>query len=101
MLEDVFTEDLLIELEKFYYYSIHLNKKGETTEKQYECVVTIYFSEKGTRHTGTFNATTLYDLSNSIHGFVSGIKRRSLIPKTKRKSFTSKTKRKKKYVRRR
>jgi len=97
MLEDLFTEDLLIELEKFYYYSIQLNKKGEMTEKQYECVVTIYLSEKGERHTGTFNATTLYDLSNSIHGFVSGIKRRSFIPKPKRKSFISKRKRKKKH----
>jgi len=91
-------DDLLTELEKFYYYSIQLKRKGGTTEKQYECNVIIYLSEKGESHTRTFNEISLYDLFNSLEGFISGIKRRSFIPKpkTKRKNFLLKSKRKKK-----
>jgi len=67
----VFTlEDLFTELEKFYYYSINLSKKGEMKEKQYECVVTIYLSEKGERHTRIFNEISLGDLFQLIEDFV-------------------------------
>jgi len=91
-------DDLLTELEKFYCYSIKFNKKGGMTEEQYECIVVIYLSEKGERHTRTFNEISLYDSFNSLEGFISGIIRRSFIPKpkTKRKNFLLKTKRKKK-----
>jgi len=44
----VFTlEGLFTELEKFYYYSIHISKKGEMIKTQYECILTIYLSEGG------------------------------------------------------
>ncbi len=67
----VFTlEGLFTELEKFYYYSIHLSKKGEMIETQYECILTIYLSEGGARHTRTFNEISLGDLFNSIEDFV-------------------------------
>ncbi len=67
----VFTlEGLFTELEKFYYYSIHLNKKGEMKEKQYECILTIFLSAEGTRHTRTFNEISLGDLFQSIEDFV-------------------------------
>ena len=73
----VFTlEDLFVELEKFYYYSIHLNKKGEMIEKQYECIVTISLSEGGARHTRTFEEISLSYLFQSIEGFISEMKRK-------------------------
>ncbi len=67
----VFTlEDLFAELEEFYYYSIHLSKKGEMKEKQHECILTIYLSAEGKRHTRTFNEISLGDLFQSIEDFV-------------------------------
>jgi len=67
----VFTlEGLFIELDEFYYYSIHLKKKGEMKEKQYECILTISLSAEGKRHTRKFNEISLYDLFQSIEGFV-------------------------------
>ncbi len=67
----VFTlEGLFEELEKFYYYSIHLSKKGEMKEKQYECILTIYLSAEGDRHTRTFNEKSLGDLFQLIEDFV-------------------------------
>jgi len=73
----VFTlEDLFVELDKFYYYSIHLNKKGEMIETQYECILTISLSAEGARHTRTFNEISLGDLFQSIEGFVSEMKRK-------------------------
>ncbi len=63
-------DDLLTELEKFYYYSIHLRKKGEMKEKQYECILTISLSAEGKRHTRTFNKISLGDLFQSIEDFV-------------------------------
>ena len=73
----VFTlEGLFEELEKFYYYSIHLSKKGEMKEKQYECILTIYLSAEGARHTRKFNEISLGDLFQSIEGFISEMKRK-------------------------
>ncbi len=73
----VFTlEDLFTELEKYYYYSINLNKIGEMKEKQYECILTIFLSAGGTRHTRTFNEISLGDLFQSIEGFISEMKRK-------------------------
>ncbi len=73
----VFTlEDLFAELEEFYYYSINLSKKGKMKEKQYECIVIIYLSEKGERNTKTFNEISLGDLFQSIEGFISEMKRK-------------------------
>ena len=73
----VFTlEDLFVELEKFYYYSIHLSKKGEMIKTQYECILTICLSEGGERHTRTFNEISLGDLFQSIEGFISEMKRK-------------------------
>ncbi len=73
----VFTlEDLFTELEEFYYYSIHLSKKGEMIEKPYECTVIIYLSDEGVRHTRTFNEISLGDVFQSIEHFVSEMKRR-------------------------
>ncbi len=73
----VFTlEGLFTELEKFYYYSINLSKKGEMKEKQYECILTISLSAEGKRHTRTFNEISLGDLFQSIEGFVSEMKRK-------------------------
>ena len=67
----VFTlEDLFTELEKFYYYSIHLSKKGEMKEKQYGCIVTISLLAEGKRHTRTFKEISLGDLFQSIEDFV-------------------------------
>jgi len=73
----VFTlEDLFIELEKFYYYSIYLNKRGEMIEKPYECILVISLSAEGTRHTRTFNEISLGDVFQSIDGFISEVKRK-------------------------
>ncbi len=73
----VFTlEGLFTELEKFYYYSIQFNKKRGTTEKQYECIVIIYLSERGERNTKTFSKISFDDLFQSIEGFVSEMKRK-------------------------
>jgi len=63
-------EDLFTELEKFYYYSIQFNKKRGTTEKQYECIVIIYFSERGERNTKIFSKISFDDLFQSIEDFV-------------------------------
>ncbi len=73
----VFTlEDLFVKLDKFYYYSIHLSKKGEMKEKQYECILTISLAEVGEINTRTFNEISLGDLFQSIEGFVSEMKRK-------------------------
>ena len=73
----VFTlEDLFAELDKFYYYSIHLYKKGERIEKQYECILIISLSAEGERHKRKFNEISLGDLFQSIDGFVSEMKRK-------------------------
>jgi len=73
----VFTlEDLFTELEKFYYYSINLSKKGEMIKKPYECIVNISLSAEGLRHTRTFNEISLGDLFQSIEGFISEMKRK-------------------------
>jgi len=67
----VFTlEDLFVELEKFYYYSIYVKKKGEILETQYECILVISLSAEGTRHTRRFEEISLGDLFQSIEGFV-------------------------------
>ena len=71
MLEDLFTE-----LKKFYYYSIQFNKKRGTTEKQYECIVIIYFSERGERNTKIFSEISFDDLFQSIGDFVEEMKRK-------------------------
>ena len=73
----VFTlEGMFTELEKFYYYSIHISKKGEMIKTQYQCILTIYLSEGGARHTRTFNEISLGDLFQSIEGFISEMKRK-------------------------
>ena len=73
----VFTlEDLFTELEEFYYYSIHLSKKGEMKEKQYECTLVIFLSAEGDIHTRTFEEISLGDLFQSIEAFVSEMKRK-------------------------
>ena len=73
----VFTlEDMFVGLDRFYYYSIHLSKKGERKEKQYECILTISLSAEGKRHTRTFNEISLGDLFQSIEGFISEMKRK-------------------------
>ncbi len=73
----VFTlEDMFVDLDRFYYYSIHLSKKGKRKEKQYECIVVIYLSDEGARHTRTFNEISLGDLFQSIEGFISEMKRK-------------------------
>jgi len=58
-------------------------------EKQYKCIVIIYLSEKGKRHTRTFNEISLSDLFNSIDEFISEMKRKSFIPRTNRKKTHS------------
>ncbi len=73
----VFTlEGLFVELDEFYYYSIHLKKKGEMKEKQYGCIVTISLLAEGKRHTRTFKEISLGDLFQSIEGFISEMKRK-------------------------
>jgi len=45
-------------------------------EKQYGCIVIIYLSDEGVRHTRTFNEISLGDLFQSIEGFVSEMERK-------------------------
>ncbi len=73
----VFTlEDLFVELDEFYYYSIRFSKKGEMTETRYECILVISLAEVGEINTRTFNEISLGDLFQSIEGFVSEMKRK-------------------------
>jgi len=69
-------EDLLSELDEFYYYSLHLEKKGEIIKKQYGCIVIISLSAEGERHTRTFEEISLGYLFQSIEAFVSEMKRK-------------------------
>ncbi len=73
----VFTlEDMFVELDRFYYYSIRFSKKGERKEKQYDCILTISLAEVGEINTRTFEEISLSYLFQSIEGFISEMKRK-------------------------